>query len=77
MLVAFIRELLGFGTLFGMSLGLEFTKWTIMVTPPAAFFLIAIFIWINTTLMAKRDAKAKAQPKPGTPGAPAGAPAKA
>lgn len=77
MLVAFIREFLGFGTLFGMPLGLEFTKWTIMVTPPAAFFLIAILIWVNTNLMAKRDAKAKAQPKPGTPGTLAGTSAKA
>lgn len=77
LMVSFVREFLGFGTLFGQSLGLEFTKWTIMVTPPAAFFLIAILIWINTNLMAKREAKGKAQPKPGTPGAPAGTPAKA
>jgi hypothetical protein len=48
-----------------------------MVTPPAAFFLIAILIWVNTNLMAKRDAKAKAQPKPGTPGTLAGTSAKA
>lgn len=77
LLVSFVREFLGFGTLFGISLGLDFTRWTIMVTPPAAFFLIAILIWINTNLMAKRDAKAKAQPKPAAPGTPAGTPAKA
>ncbi len=77
LLVASIREFMGFGTLFGLSLGVSFTKWTIMVTPPAAFFLIAVLIWGNTNLMAKREAKRKAQTKPGATGAPAGTPAKA
>lgn len=45
--IAFVRELMGFGTLFGIPiLGDWWTRWTIMVMPPAAFFLLAIFIWI-------------------------------
>lgn len=47
MIIAFIRELLGFGTIFGWDvnfLGLE--PWTIMVMPPAAFFIIGILIWV-------------------------------
>jgi len=59
MLIAFVREFLGFGTIFGVPVGFEFTKWTIMVTPPAAFFLLAIVIWISTNIMNKRP-KAKA-----------------
>lgn len=45
--ISFIRELMGFGTIFGIPvLGDWWTKWTIMVMPPAAFFILAIFIWI-------------------------------
>lgn len=45
--IALVRELMGFGTFFGFTiLGEWWTPWTIMVMPPAAFFLLAIFIWI-------------------------------
>ncbi|MDZ4121109.1 MAG: Rnf-Nqr domain containing protein, partial [Candidatus Cloacimonadaceae bacterium] len=47
MAIAFVRELFGFGTLFGMEiLGAWWTKWSIMVMAPSAFFLLAILIWI-------------------------------
>ena len=47
MLIAFIREPLGFGTLFGVPvLPEEWTKWVIMVMAPGAFFTLAILIWI-------------------------------
>ncbi len=59
MIIAFVREFLGFGSLFGIPVGFEFTKWTIMVTPPAAFFLLAIIIWISTNLMARRGKAVK------------------
>lgn len=49
--IAFVREFLGFGSLFGVQiLGEEVTKWTLMVMPPAAFFLLAIIIWIAYTI---------------------------
>jgi len=45
--IAFFRELLGFGTIFGYRVMPEnFVNWTIMIMPPSAFFMLAIFIWI-------------------------------
>ncbi|MDC7234837.1 MAG: NADH:ubiquinone reductase (Na(+)-transporting) subunit D [Spirochaetales bacterium] len=52
MIIAFIRELLGFGTLFGIPVMPEgFTKWTIMVMAPSAFFLLGTFLWIVKSIM--------------------------
>lgn len=45
--IAFFRELLGFGSLFGIQiLGESFTPWTLMIMPPGAFFMLGIVIWI-------------------------------
>ncbi|MHC5035015.1 MAG: NADH:ubiquinone reductase (Na(+)-transporting) subunit D [Planctomycetota bacterium] len=45
--IAFFRELMGFGTLFGLQLlGDWWTPWTIMVMPPGAFFALALIIWV-------------------------------
>ena len=45
--VAFFRELMGFGALFGFQvLGDWWTKWTIMVMPPGAFFMLAVGVWL-------------------------------
>lgn len=45
--VAIIRELLGFGTLFGLQILPEgFTPWTLMIMPPGAFFILPIIMWI-------------------------------
>ena len=53
--IAFVRELMGFGTIFGMPvLGEWWAPWTIMVMPPAAFFLLAILIWV---LNSKREGR--------------------
>lgn len=47
LVIAFIRELMGFGTLFGVQiLGDWWTNWSIMVMAPSAFFILAIFIWM-------------------------------
>ncbi len=52
LVVAVVRELLGFGTLFGYRiLPQSFMPWTIMVTAPSAFFLLGIIIWIGKTIM--------------------------
>ncbi|HCX73596.1 MAG TPA: NADH:ubiquinone reductase (Na(+)-transporting) subunit D [Candidatus Cloacimonas sp.] len=46
-IISFVRELFGFGTLFGFQiLGDWWTKWSIMVMAPSAFFMLAILIWI-------------------------------
>jgi Na+-transporting NADH:ubiquinone oxidoreductase subunit D len=45
-IIAFFRELMGQGTLFGAPvLGQWWPKWTIMVMPPGAFFMLALVIW--------------------------------
>jgi Na+-transporting NADH:ubiquinone oxidoreductase subunit D len=47
--IAFIRELFGFGSLFGFKLPFLngwWTNWSIMVMAPSAFFLLALLIWI-------------------------------
>lgn len=49
--IAFVRELLGFGTLFGITiLGESWVSWSIMIMPPGAFFMLGILIWILHTL---------------------------
>ncbi len=63
MVIAFVRELLGFGTLFGRNvnfIGLE--TWTIMVMPPAAFFIIGVMIWAAASMTMTRDKKAQSAP---------------
>ncbi|TVR73017.1 MAG: NADH:ubiquinone reductase (Na(+)-transporting) subunit D [Spirochaetaceae bacterium] len=57
--IAFVRELFGFGTLFGYQvLPDAFEPWIIMVTPPSAFFLLGIIIWIGKTIMNREGAPA-------------------
>lgn len=57
--IAIIRELLGFGSIFGFRIMPEgFVPWTMMVMPPAAFFILPILMWIaNNRLKKKGDAK--------------------
>ncbi|ADN01287.1 NADH:ubiquinone reductase (Na(+)-transporting) subunit D [Spirochaeta thermophila] len=57
MLIALIRELLGFGTLFNIRVLPEgFEPWTIMVMAPSAFFILAMVLWAAKTLMNKEAA---------------------
>ncbi len=45
--ISLIRELLGFGSIFGFAVLPEsWTAWTLMIMPPGAFFILAIFMWI-------------------------------
>lgn len=58
LMVAFVRELLGFGTVFGFQiLPDNFVNWTIMVMPPSAFFMLAIFIWILKGYQFRKEVK--------------------
>jgi Na+-transporting NADH:ubiquinone oxidoreductase subunit D len=70
MLIAFIRELLGYGTVFGFQVFPEgklfglwlifpqgFQSWVIMLMPPSAFFLLGIIIWIAKTIMLRKKDK--------------------
>jgi Na+-transporting NADH:ubiquinone oxidoreductase subunit D len=56
--VAFFREMLGFGTFFGMRVMPEgWTNWTIMVMAPGAFFMLGAFIWVIRSLGPKEEGK--------------------
>ncbi|MBZ4682807.1 MAG: Na+-transporting NADH:ubiquinone oxidoreductase subunit [Fusobacteriaceae bacterium] len=58
MIIAFFREFLGFGTLFGISVAPSgFTTWTIMIMAPSAFFLLGTLIWISKSIMLKKEVK--------------------
>ena len=58
--IAVVREIMGFGTLLGHVLpfrDLWWHQWTIMVMPPGAFFMLAIFTWIARSRLVKEEKK--------------------
>lgn len=58
--IAVVREILAFGSLFGIQvLGEGFVSWTIMIMPPSAFFLLAIIIWVTYNIQEKKSEVAK------------------
>ena len=65
MAIALVREVLGFGTVFGLALPARaawWHSWTIMVMPPGAFFVLAIVIWIVRDVALRREQRASAAP---------------
>ncbi len=47
LMIAAVRELMGFGTVFGITvLGDWWTQWVIMILPSGAFFVLGIYIWL-------------------------------
>ena len=63
--VAFVRELLGFGTLFGMPvLGADWMNWVIMIMPPGAFFMLALVVWgVNSIQDRSREGRSLKEAK--------------
>lgn len=60
LVIAVIRELLGFGTLFGIKiLPASFTPWTMMVMPPGAFFILPIVMWLAYNFRTKKEGAKK------------------
>ena len=60
LIIAFFRELLGSGSILGYQvLGGWFTKWAIMIMPPGAFFMLAVFIWIVKGVLIKEEQEVK------------------
>ena len=60
MIIASIREQLGFGTLLGIPLpkrDIWWHSWIIMVTPPGAFFMLGIFTWFARRWLVKEEKK--------------------
>jgi Na+-transporting NADH:ubiquinone oxidoreductase subunit D len=61
--ISVVRELLGFGSVLGFRLMPKgFMPWTIMITAPSAFFLVAMVMWWAKNVQAKRDAAPKGGP---------------
>ena len=56
--ISFGRELLGFGSIFGISvLGAGWTQWTLMIMPPGAFFMLGVLMWIVKSRYPDEDVK--------------------
>lgn len=59
--VAFVRELLGMGSLLGIPVpffsSMLWDRWIIMVMPPGAFFTLAVIVWLARSLQSKQQAK--------------------
>jgi len=54
--IAVVREVLGFGTLLGISVMPDsFEKWVVMTMAPGAFFLLGLAIWISRALSEAGD----------------------
>ena len=50
-IIAAVREVLGFGTLMGFRVTpTGWTNWVVMSMAPGAFFLLSIFIWLTRTI---------------------------
>lgn len=61
--IAFIRELFGFGTIFGANVNLlQLETWTIMVMPPAAFFIIGVMTWAASSMSIRQQSAPPAKP---------------
>ncbi len=59
LIISLIREVLGFGSVFGININLVgFETWTIMIMPPAAFFIIGGLIWWLSARAARKAAQA-------------------
>lgn len=55
-LMALIRETLGFGTLLGHRVMPSlWTNWVVMTIAPGAFFLLGVYLWIFRTIAKKTE----------------------
>jgi Na+-transporting NADH:ubiquinone oxidoreductase subunit D len=55
-LMALIREPMGFGTILGQRLMPQiWTNWVILTIAPGAFFLLGVYLWILRTLAKKTE----------------------
>ena len=57
MLMALVRETIGFGTLLGYRvMPWHWTNWVVMTIAPGAFFLLGVYLWIFRTIAKKTEA---------------------
>ncbi|QUH27084.1 electron transport complex subunit RsxE [Serpentinicella alkaliphila] len=63
--VAFFREFLGFGTIFGIAVvGDWWTNWIFMIMPPGAFFMLGILIWVANSFIPTKEQDKEIEIKP-------------
>lgn len=70
LVIAFFRELLGFGTILGVqimdpvmrAIGVSagWVQWSFMIMAPGGFFMLAAFIWIANAMAAGKSSKQSA-----------------
>ena len=64
LMIAVVREALGFGTLYGIALPARDVwlphPWTIMVMPPGAFFMLALVAWLGNATTADTEKRGAA-----------------
>lgn len=57
-----VREILGSGSLFGISLfGADFQPWAIFVLPPGGFFVLAFWLWLFAVVRKRQSTAAQSQ----------------
>jgi electron transport complex protein RnfE len=57
-----VREILGAGTLFGISLfGPDFQPWVVMVLPPGGFIVLGAWLLLFASLKRRKEARLAAQ----------------
>lgn len=55
-LMALIREIMGFGTIFSLRVMPKgWTNWSILTIAPGAFFLLGVYLWIFRTILKKTE----------------------
>lgn len=60
LIVAIPREILGFGSIFGKVIMPEsFVRWTLMVMPAGAFFVLPFVMWILHNMINKKNKEAQ------------------
>lgn len=58
LIIALFREILGFGSVFGITImGSWWPRWVFMIMPPGGFFMLAILIWISNEYLVPQQEK--------------------
>jgi electron transport complex protein RnfE len=64
-MIGAVREILGAGTLLGVSLfGANFQPWVVMVLPPGGFFVMGSWLLVFALIRARKDRAAAASSTP-------------
>jgi Na+-transporting NADH:ubiquinone oxidoreductase subunit D len=53
--ISIVREILGFGTIWGYQIIKNWTPWVVMAISPGAFIVLGIYIWIFRSISRQRE----------------------